>query len=189
MKVILKNVRLSFPTLFEPKTNPKYPDSPAAYSAVFMFDKNDENHKAIEEAIKQDSANKWKDKAVRKVNEFRPQRNKFCLRDGDTVEVKGKYPYENNMLLTARRKFDQGPVIIKDKNGEAVTSDQGLFYGGCYVHASVDIYAQEGPNAGIRCTLLAVKFSKNGERFGGGAQADDSDFDEIEVEEDEDLFE
>lgn len=184
MKVVLKNVRLSFPNLFVATVPKDYPTQKPAYSASFTFDKNDDNHKKLEEAVKTVAEDMFKAKSGKKLAEFRPNKMKFPIKDGDDSEkdyLKGK------MTITAKRQASLGRPLVINSDKTPLTADDDKMYGGVWVNASVEIWAQDVPNDGIRCQLLAVQFSKHGERLGGSAPTD-ADFEEIEVSEDEELI-
>lgn len=53
-------------------------------------------------------------------------------------------------------------------------------YSGCYVNASVEFWAQDGDNSGIRCALRAVQFHRDGDAFaGGGSKVKTDEFDDL----------
>ena len=66
-----------------------------------------------------------------------------------------------------------------------MTADDGIVYSGCYVNASIDIYAFDNVGKGNSAGLRGVQFLRKGDAFGGGAAADESEFDEIGVAEDD----
>ena len=184
MKVVLKNVRLSFPNLFVATVPKDYPTQKPVYSARFTFDKDSDNHKKLEEAIKTVATEMFKDKGAKKLAEFRPNKMKFPIKDGDDSEkdyLKGK------MTLTAKRQASLGRPLVINSDKTPLTADDDKMYGGAWVNASVEIWAQGSPNDGIRCQLLAVQFYKDGDRLGGAAPTD-ADFEEIVIEDDEELI-
>ncbi|CAN0502063.1 unnamed protein product, partial [Phaeothamnion confervicola] len=70
------------------------------------------------------------------------------------------------------------PLVIDGQKNPLVEED-GKPYGGCYVNATVEIYAQKGENAGIRCGLLAVQFARDGDAFTAGSKPSADDFDDV----------
>jgi hypothetical protein len=73
------------------------------------------------------------------------------------------------------------PVIGRDKS-PLLEEDQKI-YAGCYVNASIELWAQKGQwgsrvNAGLR----GVQFDSDGEAFSGASVADDDDFVDYEEE-------
>lgn len=180
MKVTLKNVRLSFPDLFEPKGFDNNPDK--RYGANFLIVPGSENHKAIEAAIVAQAKEKFDKKADAMLASFRGNANKICYLDGNLKEYNG---YEGHMYLSARRKESDGRPVVSDRNGSPLTPADGKPYSGCYVNAIVDIYAQTGQYPGIRCTLAGVQFSKDGESFGGAVRLSEDAFEDLTTSEDD----
>jgi hypothetical protein len=63
-------------------------------------------------------------------------------------------------------------------HAEQVADADGVIYAGCYVHASVEIYAYDSPKWGrrINAVLRGVKFCADGEGFGGSTAASADEF-------------
>jgi len=180
--VKLNKVRLSFPQLFEAKqyVSNGVPGGKPRFSATFMIEPGDANFKAINAAIDNAAKGKFKDKWEKKLAGLRGNSNKFCFVDGDTKDDERA---EGKWILTSHRNEDQGRPGVYDKNRAPLTAADGKPYAGCYVNAMVEIWAQEGENAGIRCKLLAVQFAGDGEAFGGGRKPKAEDFEVLEDEE------
>jgi hypothetical protein len=70
-------------------------------------------------------------------------------------------------------------VIDRDKT--PLTSADGRPYAGCFVNASVELWAQDN-NFGkrINASLRGVQFFKDGDAFSGGGAASDDEFDSVE---------
>lgn len=180
MKVVLKDVRLSFPDLFEPV---QYQGKGAfRYNGSFLVEPGSENDKKIRTAIKEAATESYGAKAAVQLKGMENNSNKYCYMDGDLKEYDG---YAGMMCLSAHRSQAQGaPAVVgRDKNVKLTAAD-GKPYAGCYVNASVEIYAQKGENPGIRASLIAVQFSKDGDAF-AGTPANTDDFDDLAVDEDE----
>lgn len=177
MKVVLKNVRLSFPKIFDPT---QYKGSgPLRYEAAFLVDPTSESHKAVEDAIKEVAKAKWGAKADSKLKALRSSKNTCCYIPG---EMTGREENEGLFVLTGNRKEKDGPVAKFDSDKTPIHSDNGRLYGGCYVNASVDIWAQDGEYTGIRCTLIAIQFAKDGDAFGGvAAKSNGDEFEALEA--------
>lgn len=175
MKVILKNVRLAFPDLFEPV--PFDQNGAPRYSANFLIEKGSDNHKIIMAAIQQVATETWKAKAKAIVDSLRGNSNKFCYTDGDAKAWNGA---EGCMVLAGHRREADGRPQVVGPNKAPLTAKDGKIYSGCYVNASVDIWAQDGQYQGIRCTLVGVQFAADGEAFSGAPRASSDDFDLIE---------
>src|SRR5262245_45932949 len=85
--VFLKNVRLSFPQLFQPK---RVQESEPKYSASFLLDKEDPQVRGLQQKIDALITSKW--------GGNRPKGIKTCLRDGAEKEFAG---YEDTFYVSA----------------------------------------------------------------------------------------
>lgn len=177
MKVILKNVRLSFPDLFEPKAF-QAGDTPK-YKASFLIAKDDAAQlKAIEAAIKATATEKWGAKADAVLKGIRGNPNKFCFQDGDTKEYDG---YAGHMSVSANSKVRP---LVYDRDKTPLVAADGKPYAGCYVNASIEFFAYDTPSNGISASLKGVQFASDGDAFGGGAPASPDEFDDLTVTDD-----
>lgn len=182
MKVVLKNVRLAFPSLFKPES---FDGGEERYSAVFLVEPNSENDKVLRSAINAAAKETWGEKAVATLKAVSSNANKFCYRDG--AEKAHKYEgFEGAWALSGHRKATAGAPKVVNRDLSPVASDSGTIYAGCYVNVSVDIWAQKAPYEGVRCTLIGVQFSKEGDAF-GGAPATADDFEALDGAADDDF--
>jgi len=77
----------------------------------------------------------------------------------------------------------KGTAYGRDKDGKLVEltdvmDEITVPYSGCYANISVEFYAQDGDNAGIRCSLRGVQFAKDGDAFAGGSKVSADEFDD-----------
>lgn len=170
MKLMLKNARLSFPSLFEQATYQG--QSLEKYEATFLIPKDSDDAKAVQAAIKEVGAEvlgkDW-------------SKAKLCILDGDTKEYDG---YEGVWAVKASTK--KRPIVL-DKDKSALTAEDDKPYAGCYVNASISIYAfQNNYGKFVQAQLNAVQFSKDGEAFGGGDSFSVDEFDDISDSDDDD---
>lgn len=183
-KIQLKDVRIAFcQSLFSPE---QYQGAgPFRYSSVFLIEPGSANDKAIRAAVKAEADKTWTKPGQGdiKVRGFEGNSNKFCYVSGDTKEYDG---FQGKMALSAHRKDTDGAPTIVDRDKSPLTARSGKPYGGCYVNAVVEIWAQNNENAGIRCTLGGVQFLRDGDAFGGAAKVSDDEFDDLGVDQDED---
>lgn len=169
-KVLLTNVRLSFPALFEPKS---INGSEPKYSASLIISKDDtETLQVIEKAIEA-----AKEKGIAKFGGKIPKNLKTPLRDGD-VE-RDEETYENAYFINANSK--NAPEVVdryKDPATGAIRYlDETEVYAGCYVNVTVNFYAfSASGNKGIAAGLGNVQKYKDGEPLGGRSSAK-NDFD------------
>ena len=184
MDLKLKNVRLAFPAVFEPKTNE---DGKKNYKAAFPIDPGSANHDLIVAALKAVAKEKWADKAASVFKKLKADR-KLCYEErspsNDSDEVYGGF--EDMFVLNSNRAATKGRVTLVDRGRKPVTEEDGKIYAGCYVNAILDIWAQDNKfGKRVNCELRGLQFAKDGEAFGGGAAASVDDFDELEEIEDD----
>ncbi len=173
MKIKLENVRLAFPALFEAKT--VNGEGEPAFSASFLLSPKHPAVQTLQDAFEVVGKDKWGAKwpAVKKEIQAK---DRFALHDGDT---KADYAgFAGQMFVSARNKTR--PLVI-DRDKSPLTSADGRPYAGCYVHASIELWAQDN-NYGkrINASLRGVQFFKDGDAFAGGGAASDDEFDSVD---------
>ncbi|KVE27231.1 hypothetical protein WS67_12065 [Burkholderia singularis] len=185
----LTNVRIAF---IDNLRNAAQFDGQGAfrYSATFLVEPGSENDKKVNDAINQAAAEAWGKKAEAMLTGFRGNSNKFCYIDGNTKpEYEG---FEDMFYLSSHRKQDDGRPLLLDmyadpatgkparlidqSTGEWLPGKEGRIYAGCYVNATVDIYAQTKNYPGIRASLKGVQFAGDGDSFSGARRANEDDF-------------
>jgi len=166
-KIKLQNVRLSFPSLFR---KAQFQGEETKHEGTFMLDKEGhadkiaEIKKAIQEAIKEH------------LKGAKLPADKICLKDGDES---GRDEYEGHFTIKAAN--NKRPKVI-DRDKSPLTEDDGKPYSGCYVNAVIELWVQNNSyGKRINANLLGVQFFKDGEPFESGSVADDDDFEEYEV--------
>jgi hypothetical protein len=183
--VQLQSARLSFPDLFEAKQYEG--QGPFSYRAAFlqeedqpvMFKQTDGTWKktTMQKVIAQIAADAWKTKADATLKSLAGNPQKCCWYDGSLKEYDG---YEGNFVLSASRNQDKGRPIIIDRDKSPLTVSDGKPYAGCYVNATVEIWAQDNKfGKGIRATLRGVQFVKDGDAFSAGSPVTDDEFESI----------
>lgn len=184
----LRNVRLSFPDLFTARLNPNAaPGAKPKFGASFLLDKKihatqiAEIKRAVDTLLKE---KKWAPATVKSV----PMVEASSKINSKTGEAYDGYD-ENTMVVSSNHTKRPG---IFDTDGSPLVESDGKPYGGCYVHANVDIYAydkiaQHGRR--ICCSLRAVQFARDGDPFGGGvAITAQSEFGDVTANADEDVM-
>lgn len=155
-KVRLKNVRLSFPQLFTPKS---VNNSEPKYSASFLLDKATDRKQldSLEKAIEAVKKLKWGAQVPKGV--------KVCLHEGSSKEFDG-YD-ETNMFVST--SSSRRPVVV-DRDLQPLTAADNKPYAGSFVNATIRLWAQDNQfGRRVNAEVLAVQFAKDGEAFGGGA--------------------
>ena len=169
MKIKLKNVRLSFPSLFQ--TEQFGEEDTGKYAATFILDKGG-NATEIEQI--QDEINRlMKEDLKTKLPE-----DKVALKDGDDM---ARPEYEGKMTIKASTK--KRPLVIdRDKTPLADGDDKP--YAGCYVNGIISLWPQNNKyGKRVNASLEGVQFSEHGEPFTtGGVSVDE--FDDFDDEDD-----
>lgn len=169
--VKLKNVRLSFPDLFEAVQFEN--KGPFAYKAQLLMEPKGTNFDACMAAINEVANEKWKTKAGIMLKEIMPDKKACCFIDGNRRTYDG---YADKWALSTSRSQDKGRPTIIDADKSPLTAADGKPYAGCYVNANVEFWAQDNQyGKAIRATLLGIQFYKDGEAFSAGAAASDVD--------------
>jgi hypothetical protein len=187
--VQLKGPRLSFPDLFEAKQFQG--TGPFAYKASFLQSEDtpvyvqqpDKSWKAttMQKVIDAIANEAWKAKAPNVLKAISGDPQKFCWYDGALKEYDG---YEGNFVLSATRNQDKGRPLVVNHDKSPLTEKDGKPYAGCYVNATVEVWAQDNKyGKAIRATLRGVQFVRDGDAFSAGTPVSDDEFDEIEAPE------
>lgn len=175
MTLKLKNVRLSFPDLFEAtqydaKSKPRY-------SAVFLVPTKSPLKAEIDAYIEDMAAAKWGAKAKTYLKSILPDPKGCCWQDGERKSYDG---YEGHFALSAHRYLSQGRPLVLDANKTPLSEADGRPYAGCYVNATVEIWCQDNANGkGIRAELLGVQFLRDGDAFAAGSKPSEDDFEDV----------
>jgi hypothetical protein len=172
-RLMLRNVRLAFPSLFEPSS---YGEGEPAYSATLIMDP--QQAEVVDKALAAVAREKWGAKGDAQLKALRAT-GKVCLRDGDE---KPDYDGFAGMMFVAARSKTRPTVV--DGQRQPITERDGRIYAGCYVNASVEVWAQDNAyGKRVNATLRGIQFVRDGEAFGGGRPAAADEFDELEESE------
>ena len=179
MKVSLKNVRISFPHLFQPQAPRNGGEGGPKFNAQFIFEKGSENDSLVKAAVAEVSKEKWGANGGKVVASL--EASKKCLRDGDNNlnsdgDIRGGFAGNNYVVASSKTR----PTVI-DRDKSPLVEQDGKPYGGCYVNAIVDVYALDKPGIGkgVFAELKGVQFANDGDAFGGGTPASADDFDDL----------
>ena len=173
MKVKLQNVRLAFPQIFEPKAFGEDGSDPA-YGCSLIFPKTHPAYKLVNDAIESVASEKWEKKASEVLKQLRGA-DKTCLHDGDGKPDYAGFP--GNFFIASRNKAH--PLVI-DRDKSPLTQSDGKPYAGCYVNATVDVWAQANKfGKRVNATLSGIQFFKDGDAFTGAAPSTPDDFDDL----------
>lgn len=179
-KLILTNVRLAFPHLNEvsQKTN--------KYGAAFIFNKDSDNAKVLEETVLRVAKDKFGARAEKVVAAMK-RTDKFPVKDGNN---KADYAgYANNLYCNANSNV-QPTLVMPDRRPMSEKEVAEYLYAGAVVNVVIGVFAYDsskGGADGVGIGLQGVQFVTHGERFGGGAKAKDDDFPELELAEEDNI--
>lgn len=173
MKVMLTDVRISFPQLFTAKAVNNQGDP--RFSACFMFDPKSENAKQMATAIEAVANEKWGAKAKGILGELIAKDRvayKAYEKKSESGDVYNGFAGTHHVNASNKTR----PLCL-DKNKAPITAEDGKLYGGCYVNASIELWTQDNEfGKRINATLRGVQFVRDGEAFSGGAAASEDEF-------------
>lgn len=173
-RILLKDVRLAFPNLFEPTTVAG--EGKPRYSATLLFPVDHPQLADIETKIDALAKDKWREKAAGILAGLY-KTGKVALHDGDE---KAQYDgFSGNMFVAAASQENAPPTVI-DQARNALSAKSGKPYAGCYVNASLEFWVQDNQwGKRVNCTLRGVQFLRDGDSFSAGRPADADEFEEV----------
>lgn len=176
--VVFGPCRLSYTHLFAKYSPDGDPDNGKYMTSVLIPKKEKQTVKALQDAIeaakRTGMISKWGGKEPKKLD--------LPLRDGD-VDKDGDEVYAGNYFVNAKAAIRPG-VIGRDK---APIVDEEDVYSGMWAVVSVTFFPYDvSGNRGVAVGLNNVMKYKDDARLGGRSSAE-SDFAEIDMEDDEDL--
>ena len=165
----LKNVRLSFPSVFKRAV---FQGEEGKFEATFLLDKTDKKQKklidrAIDEAIKE--------------AKIKVAFDKRCMKDGDEAEYDG---YAG--MWSIKAGSNSRPTVI-GRDRSPLVEDDDVIYAGCYVNAILDIWVQNNQyGKRANANLFGIQFVKDGEAFGRGNVDVTDEFEDVDEPDEED---
>lgn len=156
MSIMLRNVRLSFPCLWETETYNGVDTE--KFAATFLIAKDSPDAKAIQKAVL--------NAAEEKFGKPLPKGLKYCLMDGDEKETDG---YAGHWYVKATTK--RRPHVI-DRDRTPLVEEDGKPYAGCYVNAMISLWVMDNQyGKRVLANLEGIQFAKDGEPFGNNNTA------------------
>lgn len=173
----LSNVRLSYPVLDEKKTFRTGEGKPA-WSATFLLDKkaNAADIKKLQTVIAGVTKDEFAGKAL--------PPDRVCLKDGSLKEDTDGYG--DGVMFVAARNEKTRPGVVDRNLAQLTAGDPHFPYAGCYVNATIRLWAQGGKSfksefgKRINATLRNVQFLKDGEPFGEKPTPAEAEFEAVE---------
>lgn len=166
-KVRLKNVRLSFPALFEAKA---VNDGEAKFSAAFLLKKGADaaQIKLVQETIESIKKQKWGTNIPKGV--------KVCLHEGSEKDFDG---YDETVMFISSSS-SRRPVVV-DRDLQPLVREDSKPYAGCFVNCTLRLWAQDNKyGKRVNAELVAVQFARDGEAFGAAPVDAEEEFESLE---------
>lgn len=155
----LRHVRLSFPALFTPKENEGDNGTiTKKFGASFIFPRTGDEHENLK------FAKQAVDHCVKTGLKGRdPGPDRKCLRSGASKpDLDG---YGDDVAFISASSKDRPQVV--DRACNPLVEEDGKVYGGCYVNATVRLWAQDNKfGKRVNAQLKAVQFDSDGDPFG-----------------------
>lgn len=172
MEIKLLKVRIAFAELFEAKQVMNQGEP--RFSASFILPRDHQSIPNIKKIVEEAAKTKWNDKAALILESLYTQQ-RVCLRDGNHKPEYDGFP--GNFYVAANSKAR--PLVI-DRDKTILTAADGRPYSGCYVHALLDIWAQDNSyGKRINASLKGVQFVEDGDAFSASAPASPDAFDDL----------
>jgi len=186
MKIKLASVRIAFPKLFVPEQ--VNGEGKTKYGACFAIVPGSPNAKALAAGIREVAKAKWGDKAPG-IFKVLTEQERLCYQEKDKTNTDGEVFDGFEGLHFLNTSSDARPLVI-DRDKTPLTERDGRPYAGCYVMASIELWAQDNKHGKrINATLRGVQFDKDGDAFTGGRLATTDEFDDLGEGVDADSFE
>ena len=166
-RLVLKGVRLSFPSLLE--TEFYAGNDTKKYAATFLISKKHPAIKVLQDEIK----------ALK--GDFRIPRDKICLKDGSEKEYDG---YMDCYFIKA--STNKKPSIVTRRGEKIDDENHAQFpYPGCQVVGYITLWLQNNQyGKAVNASLDGVQFFADDESF-GAQPMDENEFEAFEEEEEE----
>ena len=172
--LLLQNVRIAYPNLYVPSA---FSDGgKLRYGSVLLFPKEHPAYGLVVNAMREVAKAKWGakgDEIVSLMLRDVGPKGPTCLHDG--AFKPGSAGYAGNWYVSANSNVR--PKVY-DKQKRPLDEKSDLIYPGCYVHASIDLWAQQHESGKkINGTLLGIMFARDGDRLVGAAPSTGEEFD------------
>ncbi|KKN66519.1 hypothetical protein LCGC14_0470530 [marine sediment metagenome] len=176
--IMLSNVRLSFPHLAEPQRqkNEITGVERVSYNGEFIMPETDPGFQSFLQKYGQLALADWKEHSQQVMGLITNDRKLRCFGRGEEkINKKTFQPYDGyvgQVYITAGK--NQQPQVIQADGKPIDPTNTMLYqqltrkmYGGCWINAAVKPWLQNNTHGrAIRCDLIAVQFSKDGDPFG-----------------------
>lgn len=174
--VKLKNVRISFPNLFEAKA--VNGEGEPRFSAVFVIEPGSENAKVLAQTLSAVAKEKWGAKGETTLADLKAK-GRVCYLERPKTNASGEV-YDGFEGMHHIGAGNTARVAVIDKDTSPLTAQDGKPYAGCFVDASIDIWPQDNSwGKRVNAKLRWVQFRSDGDAFSGGAPVNQDEFESI----------
>lgn len=163
-RVFLKNVRVSYPALDEPKS---FAGGEPKFECTFLMEENSDNAKNVAATVKKVATDYFGDKArsvmVGNAVPLHKGSDKNPIPDG----------YEGSLYIRAKSK--NRPKLVGAKPTQTYTEAleiREVFRPGNFVNAYITLYAYDKGSRGVAAMLEAIQFRAVGDPLTGSANFD-----------------
>lgn len=177
-RILLKNVRLSFAQgLWEATVIPGADaNAKPKFNCGLIIPADHPQYNELIEKQKAVAKEKWGAKADG-IYAALDKKDRLAVHDGDTKPNYDGYP--GNFFLSPSAAENAAPTVI-DRDRTPLNKRSGRPYSGCYVNASLDIWAQDNAfGQRINAQLRGIQFYADGDSFSAGRPADADEFEEV----------
>jgi hypothetical protein len=169
---MIENARLAFPNLWEARAGEG--GGKPTFGALLIIDPKNPAVQALEKATLFVAKEKWGAKADVILKGLKAQ-DRLVIHDGATKAQYGGF--EGNLYISAR---SQGRPTVFGRNREPLDETDGKPYAGCYVNASVELWAQDNKyGKRVNAQLRGVQFRADGDAFAAGTPASEDEFQDL----------
>lgn len=188
MKIFVPNARLAFADIFtavkigdDPTSKPRFGCLAIVPPGALVTHTKEDGTKVqmtLDQVVQAVAAEKWKAKAAGVLGILRGK-DRVCFVAGPKANKSGEI-YDGFEGMHHIRTSNEARPFILDRNKAPLTEADGRPYAGCYVNASIDMWAQDNKwGQRINSTLLGLQFVRDGDAFSAGARGNVEDFDDL----------
>lgn len=167
-RIFIKNARLSFPALDEPRETMKGKGD-SKYQATFILEKDNPCVEQIKAATARIAQAEFRDRAKQVL----ANADKLPLKDGDRRSIDG---YAGKLYVKASSIYP--PDLVDANPRHRITDPKEIadkFQAGFRVNGYIDLFPYDTQGArGISASLVSVQFASYDDTFGGSVKPDES---------------
>ncbi len=179
-RIMLKGVRLSFAQgLVKASTVPGAgADAKPKWNCGLILDPDHPQLAEIKKIQERVAKDKWKDKG-KAIHDALEKKDRLALHDGDGKPSYDGYP--GNFFLSPNADENKRPTMLDgSKNNLDEKAVARVLYSGCYVNASIELWAQDNQfGQRINSQLRGIQFLRDGDAFGSGGSASEDEFEAV----------